>query len=90
MTKLPAGTGAAAFGRAVVNAEESGYPGAMLEGIRAETDAAYIAGADPETVLALVAIAQAAGGHGHEFGMNGCKICDALAALAALDVRNDI
>ena|SRR5450759_1610099 len=57
VTELPAGTGAAAFGRYIITAEESGYPGAVLEGIRAGREAALIAGG----INALPALLDAVG-----------------------------
>lgn len=38
----------------IVNAAESGYPGAILWGVRAEKDAAFIAAANPTAILALL------------------------------------
>lgn len=52
---LGRGSGASAFGCYVVDAVESGYPGAMLEGLRSEADARYVAHADPSTIRELIA-----------------------------------
>lgn len=48
------------FGRRYVTASGSGYPGADLNGRRAEADAAYIAAMHPGVGAALVEIARAA------------------------------
>lgn len=53
-TALPLGDGARSFGNYVVTGLGSGYPGALLEGMRSGADAAYIAAASPDRILALL------------------------------------
>ena len=53
---------------------------------QALADAAYIAAASPDVVLALLAVAEAARDHSHNIPDPRCGICAALARLDALRV----